>query len=516
VSGGIHVAAGTIVGGDFRVESPLSAGGMGTVYVAEQLSTGKKRALKLMRTELVGDVRNRQRFVDEAKVGARIDSEHVVEVIAAGVDEASAMPWLAMELLSGTSLDEVVRARGALPLHEVIEIFGQLGHALGQAHDLGIIHRDLKPENLFLARGRRKGEAPVVKILDFGIAAFVTSDRTAATATSAIGSPLWIAPEQMQTGAQLRAATDVWALGLIAFFLLTGRSYWPAANAPVFNLHALVGEILGFALAPASDRARELGTTVPYGFDAWFARCVVREPERRFTNAREAVAELAALAGYAGTAPMPYAHPVRMVEVQPVRREGSSMIGIVIAACAIVGVCGIGSFAALFAWSPWEDSAPEARTPAPIFVPTIAPSAPSMRTAAVDAGAVVPEPVAMTPIAPIEPAPIEPTSIEPAPIEPTPIERPERPPIPERPPVERPPLDPPAEEGNGTLRVNTTPWTEVYVDGRLIGNTPQMNISLPAGRHVLLLINREHEIRETMSVVIRAGQTQSIIRRLGG
>lgn len=136
-----------------------------------------------------------------------------------------------------------------------------------------------------------------LKILDFGIAAFVAGDRTAATATTAIGSPLWIAPEQTHTGAMLRPATDVWALGLIAFYLLTGRSYWPAANAEAFSMHALLAEILAHPLVRASERAAAVGGSIPAEFDAWFARCVVRAPEDRFADARAAVTALRTLTG---------------------------------------------------------------------------------------------------------------------------------------------------------------------------------------------------------------------------
>src|SRR5262245_45257286 len=105
--------------GDFRIERPLASGGMGAVYVAQQLSTGRDRALKLMHSMLAGDETLRRRFEQEAKIGSRIKSTHVVEVIAAGVDAASSIPWLAMELLEGEDLGRHVARRGALPLGEV-------------------------------------------------------------------------------------------------------------------------------------------------------------------------------------------------------------------------------------------------------------------------------------------------------------------------------------------------------------------------------------------------------------
>lgn len=109
----LDLAAGTVFGGDFRIVRPLRVGGMGAVYVAEQRSTGAQRALKLMQRELVGDPSLRERFEQEARVGATIDSDHVVQVIGAGVDGATGIPWIAMELLRGVALDEYIAMRQA-------------------------------------------------------------------------------------------------------------------------------------------------------------------------------------------------------------------------------------------------------------------------------------------------------------------------------------------------------------------------------------------------------------------
>ncbi len=305
----------SIFAGDYRIERSLAEGGMGAVYVAEQISTGQKRALKVMLPQLVPDERSRQRFLDEARIGSRIDSEHVVSVVAAGIDAQSGVPWLAMELLDGTNLDEHVRREGPRPPGEVVELLDQVAHALGDAHRKGIIHRDLKPENLFLTRSRRRGSEMIVKILDFGIARTIAESRNAATVTSAIGSPMWMAPEQAQPGARLTPATDVWALGLITFYLLTGRCYWLAANGPSFNLQALLVEVVAQPIPPASERAAQLGLAGPSSprFDEWLMRCLDRDPARRFAEATQAVAALrAALAGDAG------ATPVGVVPTQPI------------------------------------------------------------------------------------------------------------------------------------------------------------------------------------------------------
>ncbi|WP_437934864.1 protein kinase domain-containing protein [Sorangium sp. So ce341] len=275
--------------GEFRIVRPLSAGGMGAVYIAEQASTGKLRALKLMHPQLCADTRLRERFEQEARVGALVESDHIVQVIAAGVDAASGVPWLAMELLEGEDLAQRMKRSGLLAPKDVHEIFRQLCHALGAAHRAGVVHRDMKPQNVFLAKSNSATAPWSVKVLDFGIAKIAAEASTMATAS--LGTPLWMAPEQSDARGQITPATDVWALGLIAFAALTGRMYWRAANDPMGTaMPVLLREILFEPIDPASTRATALGRAgcVVHPFDAWFARCLAREPAQRFQSAQEA------------------------------------------------------------------------------------------------------------------------------------------------------------------------------------------------------------------------------------
>jgi serine/threonine protein kinase len=290
-----QLKTGQILGKDFRVLRPLAAGGMGAVYLVEQLSTGRERALKIMHPQFVKSEDSRARFTQEAKVGARIRSDHVVEVVSAGVDDDTGIPWLAMELLDGEELAKRVQRKGFLPPAEVLEVFRQLCHALGEAHKNGLVHRDLKPQNIFMANSRRQGEAFTVKILDFGVAKLVQEQQGEGDQTKPVGTPRWMAPEQSDQGAAIRPATDVWALGLIAFNCLTGKYFWRAANATQANLTALLRELIVEPIVPASQRAAELGCTgaMPRGFDEWFARCVDRDGNRRYQDANAALAALA-------------------------------------------------------------------------------------------------------------------------------------------------------------------------------------------------------------------------------
>ena len=294
MSGESQLRPGAVFAGDFEIVEPLGEGGMGALYVARQRSTGALRALKLMQPELVRSPGMREKFEQEARIGARIDSDHVAQVLAAGVDPGTGAPWIAMELLRGETLAFRVERSGPLAWAEVVAIFAQMGHALGRAHRQGIVHRDLKPENVFLAAPRVVGVALMVKLLDFGIAKVVAESQT--TQTGVIGTPAYMAPEQYQ-GRGISPATDVWALGLIAFYLLTGKSYWRNATGSTSGPASLMYETCMDPLVAASTRAAELGAAqrLPPGFDAWFARCVAREPQDRFGTVDDALASMRAL-----------------------------------------------------------------------------------------------------------------------------------------------------------------------------------------------------------------------------
>jgi tRNA A-37 threonylcarbamoyl transferase component Bud32 len=292
---------------------------MGAVYIAEQITTGKLRALKLMHPQLVADAKQRERFEQEARVGALIPSDHVVQVIGAGIDQASGAPWLAMELLDGQDLAAHINEHGPFSVADTRAIFVQICHGLGAAHSVGVVHRDVKPENIFLARAKSASDPMAVRILDFGIAKVAAEAKTMATA--ALGTPLWMAPEQTDPRARITPAADVWSLGLIAFAMLTGRVYWKAASDPMAAMTALMREMLFEPIGPASLRAAELGFegSLPVGFDAWFARCLEREPAARFQSASEAMEALGpalssapraitAAGAYAGASPAEIAY----------------------------------------------------------------------------------------------------------------------------------------------------------------------------------------------------------------
>jgi serine/threonine protein kinase len=343
------LAPGSVFAGDFEVVRLLADGGMGSVYVVEQRSTGKRRALKVMHPRMLHDPTLRERFTQEARLGAKIASDHVVEVVGAGVDAETGIPWMAMELLQGRDLSVALAERGAFSLAEAKDILRQVGHALSRAHRLGIVHRDLKPENLFLADTRHEGVGAMVKILDFGIAKVMQETRATGATIGGLGTPLWMAPEQTH-GGKITPATDVWALGLIGFALLAGRSYWRCAADDV-PLTVVLTEMFAAPMAAASARVAELGLSarLPTGFDEWFAQCVAREASERFVSAEPCVAAFLAL----GAAPALAAAPTMLgapsvpagpVPASPTRRRGWAPA--LVAAAVLLPALGLGAWIA--------------------------------------------------------------------------------------------------------------------------------------------------------------------------
>lgn len=312
----LALAKGDLFAEDYRIERRLGEGGMGHVYVATQLSTSAPRALKLMHVHLLIDATLRRRFEQEARISAKIRSDHVVQVTAAGVDEASRTPWLAMELLEGETLAQLIARTGRLEAPLVAEIAVQLCHALAAAHAVGVVHRDLKPENVFIAKPQRPGAPFTLKVLDFGISKVLADALT--KSTEPLGTPLWMSPEQTQHDQPVTPASDVWSLGLLMFYLLTGKLYWrgeAGQTSPVMLLRQIVID----PLPSATERAREHDVLayVPAGFDAWFARCVTREPTARFSNAGEAQEAFAALFTAGQTPDLPLTPSITVRPAQP-------------------------------------------------------------------------------------------------------------------------------------------------------------------------------------------------------
>jgi formylglycine-generating enzyme required for sulfatase activity/tRNA A-37 threonylcarbamoyl transferase component Bud32 len=292
------LSVGQLLDARYRIERHLAEGGMAHVYIAVDTKTDARVAVKVMKKHLFARPEMRARFIAEAKTAAKVQSKHVVRVLDVDEDEDAGVAYLVMELLAGDTLAARIE-RGAMPREEAIRVLGQVARALDAAHRAGLVHRDLKPGNVLLAEDE---DGVTAKVLDFGIAR--SMDSAHATATE-IGTPAYAAPEQLAKSFRARArkagvavadevspATDVWALGLIAYECLTGAP--PMQVWGVESSTELPVRILEEVPVP-SEVAGAAARRLPVGFDAWFARCVEREAAKRFQGAGEAVAALAGL-----------------------------------------------------------------------------------------------------------------------------------------------------------------------------------------------------------------------------
>lgn len=278
----------------FVVDAFIGQGSMGAVYRATDTHGDEPRALKVMSGDLADDPSFVDRFMLEARVGARVDSPHVVRVMESGVDASTKLPYLAMELLVGEDLEQRLARLDAegreMDRSEVVALLHALFHAIGAAHAANIVHRDLKPQNLFVVDDPA---GPMLKVLDFGVAKVFKESTTAGGTTPGLGTPLWTAPEQGLSGQKIRPPSDVWALGLLTYRLLSGKAYWLAASRPKASQYDLALEIIKAPIAPASTRSREIGARdLGPAFDVWFSRCVNRAPAERYPDAGAAYAAL--------------------------------------------------------------------------------------------------------------------------------------------------------------------------------------------------------------------------------
>jgi eukaryotic-like serine/threonine-protein kinase len=269
---------------------------MGSVYVVEHVHTGEQLALKVLLSQVGASQEHIERFKREARASAVIKSEHVVRVTDSDVaPELNGAPFLVMELLEGQDLETLTEStQGPIAPSIVLDWLRQVARALDKAHSFGLVHRDLKPENLFLTR--REDGSPLVKILDYGLVKMV--ENAGQTATGEIlGTPRYMAPEQARGDVeQIGPGTDRWALGLIAYKLLTGEEYWNAKT-----VHHLLAQIVYEEVAPPSSRGSRLGA----GFDRWFLTACHRDPSARFSSAAEQVEALADALGAPSIAPAP-------------------------------------------------------------------------------------------------------------------------------------------------------------------------------------------------------------------
>jgi serine/threonine protein kinase len=279
----------------YEVVRRIDSGAMGTVYEVIDRRTKRKRALKVMLARFADNPDVTERFRREATITAEVVSEHVVETFDAGVDAASGLPFLVMELLRGEDLGKII-ARGPLSHADVVTLLIQAASALDKMHAAGVIHRDLKPENLFITH--RDDGTPRLKILDFGIAKVIEKAAPSATTTRNMGTPVYMSPEQVTGSGAVGPAADLYAVGQLAYTMITGEPYWLEDALAHETVYPLLLKIMEGASEPATVRAlRTRKITLPPGFDAWFAKATAHEPEDRYPSAAASIVALAAALG---------------------------------------------------------------------------------------------------------------------------------------------------------------------------------------------------------------------------
>ncbi|HUJ61142.1 MAG TPA: serine/threonine-protein kinase [Kofleriaceae bacterium] len=272
---------GRVIGQRYALRERIGGGSLGVVYRAEQLGTGRKLAIKLL-ADAARDPATAQRFRREGEVLCRLRSPHTITTYEVGAEDDGAL-YIAMELSPGVSLAELLRGEAPLPWPRALRILADLCDALAEAHALGVIHRDLKPENIMVET--RPNRSDYAKVLDFGLAKVVAENARLSPPGQTIAAIAYCSPEQLRRE-PIDGRSDLYALGVLGYTLVTGHHPFPAAR----SYGDLVAAHLQLEPAPAAD--------VPPEVDAILACCLAKQPARRYPDAAALAATIGvALAG---------------------------------------------------------------------------------------------------------------------------------------------------------------------------------------------------------------------------
>jgi eukaryotic-like serine/threonine-protein kinase len=278
------VQEGEILAGKYKIERMLAKGGMGVVVAAMHEALDQRVALKFLLPEGAADSDAVGRFLREARAAVRLRSEHVAKVLDVGTLDTGS-PYIVMEYLEGRDLQAVLSERGKLPAPTAVSYVLQACEAIAEAHAHGIVHRDLKPGNLFLTR--RNDGTPCIKVLDFGISKLPSGQMQAAMTNTrtVMGTPYYISPEQLRSSRNADCRSDIWALGMVLYELLTGTVAFPRDTLPELCTAIICDGVPDFSthgveVAPALVRV--------------VLRCLEKSPEARFQTLAELASALAA------------------------------------------------------------------------------------------------------------------------------------------------------------------------------------------------------------------------------
>jgi serine/threonine-protein kinase len=261
--------------GQYRLERLLGAGGMGEVFLAEHQLLKRPCAVKLIRSADASDPRVQERFEREVRLTAGLSHPNTVEVYDYGRAEDGTYYYV-MEYLQGLSLAELVERHGPLPPERAVYLLRQVCGALSEAHLAGLIHRDLKPSNIFAAR--RGGMDDVAKLLDFGLVRPAATHHAAHLSTEGqiLGTPQFMSPEQATSGGELDERSDIYSLGAVAYFLVTGR--------PPFEGDDGISVLIAHARDPVLPPSR-IRPGIPTDLEHVILRCLAKASADRFADA---------------------------------------------------------------------------------------------------------------------------------------------------------------------------------------------------------------------------------------
>ena len=279
---GSPIEAGSILAGKYRVERTIGTGGMGVVVEATDTRLERRVAIKFLLPEYAEHAEAASRFMREARAAVKIKSDHSARVIDVGTLE-NGSPYMVMEYLEGADLAQILERDGVLSVEDAALYIIQACEAVAEAHSHGIVHRDLKPANLFLAQ--QPDGSLRIKVLDFGISkvAETQKDHSLTRTSSMMGSPLYMSPEQMRSTRNVDLRTDIWALGVIFYEMITGGLPFIANSVPELSAKVLLEEH-----EPLSSRRPDL----PLALERVVARALCKSPTDRFPSIAEFAMEL--------------------------------------------------------------------------------------------------------------------------------------------------------------------------------------------------------------------------------